>query len=218
MSGKYSQKSAYKFKALSGGEAHDVNVEQGFVNAFHKGYSVLEIARVAGMKSGKYIHSALVKNGHIPSAKPGKQSKQIELPEAFTGQLKARSLSFAQWCVGWSFTLEEAVEGVRQLTGPVGAAVKRDFPHYFAKSTGASVDDYASGPPFERQNFSVKFDWDGGEGCYKAEITDLNVCAYGDSYQSALYLALIQRKDLMVLERLKDLPNLTGTEGREMVW
>lgn len=218
MNEQLSQKSAYRFKQLSGVEEHTERLEQCFVVAFQKGYSVIEIARIAGMKSAKYIHAALVKHGQIMGAKRGRQSKYIIIPEGLVSQLEIRQLSFAQWCTGWSLEQGSAASEINKGAGLALESVRRDFPNYYSKLTGAKVEDFVSGPPFERHNFSVNFDFDGIESGYKAEIKELGICVYGNSYQAALHRALIQRRQQMALSRLEDLPYLTGTRDRELIW
>jgi len=218
MNEQLSQKSAYRFKQLSGTEEHTDKLELCFVDAFQKGYSVIEIARIAGMKSAKYIHAALVKHGQVVGAKRGRQSKYIIIPDGLVAQLEIRQLSFAQWCAGWTLEQGVAASDINKGSGSSMEAIRRDFPSYYGKLTGAKVEDFVSGPPFERHNFSVNFDFDGIESGYKAEISELGICVYGNSYQAALHRALIQRRQQMALSRLKDLPYLTGKRDRELIW
>lgn len=210
MPGVNKAKTAYKHKILSGGDAHTRRMEQCFGDAFQKGYSVVEIARVAGSKSAKYIHAALVKNGLIPSSKPGRQAKGIVLPDAFSAQLKIRELSFAQWCSGWAFEIEEAASGIAQKSVPVLNAIKRDFPSFYSTLTGAVDNVFASGSSFERHKFTVEFDFDGIEGCFTAKIEELGILTYGGSYQNALHLAIMQKKDLTAMARIESLPVVYG--------
>ena len=70
---------AYRVKMLSGGDSHQKKIEQGFCDAFDKGYSVVEIARCAGMKSAKYVHASLAKRDKICKAKRGRLSVRYPL-------------------------------------------------------------------------------------------------------------------------------------------
>lgn len=206
------KKIAYRFKCLSATENIKIKLEQSFVEAYQKGYSPIEIAREAGMKSAKYIHAALVKRGLFVHGKPGKMSSKIKLAEAFVGHLRTREISFAQWCTEWGLEIEEAVKGIERLTGPTAEALKRDFPGYYEKLTGIPAGDFFSGEPvFQHKKISVDFDWDGSKAAYKAEIKGTSIVAYGDSYRSAFHLALINKKCLDEISRIDALPRLPGT-------
>lgn len=204
---------AYRVKMLSGGDSHQKKIEHGFCDAFDKGYSVVEIARCAGMKSAKYVHAILAKNDKIRKAKRGRLSSKIVVPSVFAGFLKVRELSFAQWCAGWGFDPVEAAVGVAGLGGEYESAVKRDFPSYYSKVSGLDRDDidYDSGPEYgEKADFDVHIGWDGIVGCYTAEIKDLDLLVYGDSVREAFSLAFIRKNQLDSLKRLESLPNLFG--------
>ena len=204
---------AYKMKMLSGGDSHQEKVEQGFCDAFQKGYSVVEIARSAGLRSAKFVHTILVKKDQIGKAQRGRQSSKIMLPDAFAGFLKVREISFAQWCAGWAFNPVEAAAGVAALDGIYGVAVKRDFPRYYSKVMGSDMGDldFESGPEYgPKASFDIHVDWDGILGCYSAEIKELDLLVYGDSERSAIHLLLIRRNQLMSLKRLESLPDLNG--------
>ena len=204
---------AYRMKMLSGGNSHQNKIEQGFCDAFNKGYSVIEITRSAGLKSAKYVHAVLAKRDMICKAKRGRQSSKIVVPPMFAGFLKVRELSFAQWCAGWVFDPAEAAVGVMELKGGYNSAVKRDFPRYYSKVMGLDVGDldFESGPEYgPRAGFDMHIDWDGILGCYSAEIKELDLLVYGDSERAAVHLALIRRNQLISLKRLESLPDLNG--------
>jgi hypothetical protein len=206
---------AYRMKMLSGGDSHQKKIEQGFCDAFDKGYSVVEIARCAGLKSAKYVHEILVKNDKICKAKRGRLSSKIVVPPVFASFLKVRELSFAQWCSGWFFGLHEASVGVAELDGEYGSAVKRDFPRYFSKVSGLDTPDidFEPGPEYgDKADFDVHIGWDGIVGCYTAEIKDLDLRVYGDSVRDAFSLALIRKNQLDALKRLETLPNLCAKD------
>ena len=203
----------YKFIMLSGGDSHQNKIEQGYCDAFNKGYSVIEITRSAGLKSAKYVHAVLAKRDMICKAKRGRQSSKIVVPPMFAGFLKVRELSFAQWCAGWVFDPVEAAVGVMELKGGYNSAVKRDFPRYYSKVMGLDMGDldFESGPEYgPGADFEVRIKWDGILGCYSAEIKELDLLVYGDSERAAVHLALIRRNQLISLKRLESLPDLNG--------
>ena len=206
---------AYRVKMLSGGDSHQKKIEQGFCDAFDKGYSVVEIARCAGMKSAKYVHAGLAKNNKICKAKRGRLSGKIVVPPMFAGYLKVRELSFAQWCAGWVFDLAEAAVGVADLSSEYEPAIKRDFPSYYSKVSGLDRDDidYDSGPGYgDKADFDVHIGWNGIVGYYTAEIKDLDLLVYGDSVREAFSLAFIRKNQLESLKRLESLPDLVGKD------
>jgi len=97
-------------------------------------------------------------------------------------------------------------------------AVMRDFPKYYKEITCIETEKIVSVPAFEKSSFSVVFDFDGQLGCYSAAIEGLDILAYGDTYQTAVHFALQQRKYLMAINRLKELPPLTNTGGQDAPW
>lgn len=213
-----SKRASYKFKALSGGNDHLEKVEQCFVESFKKGYSVVQITRIAGMRSAKYVHAALVKRGCVGKGKPGRQSGKIDLPEGFVAVLKIRGLSFAQWCAGWAFEPTEIAAELENPSPGLQGALTRDFPSYYSKLTGIKVEEIAVGDEFESYEFDAHFGWDGALGCYTCEISELGIKTYGDSWSYAFYLARMQRKDLMAIQRLEQAPSLKNVKEGEFDW
>jgi len=202
-------KQAFKFMINSGGEKHRKKVELGFINAFNKGYSPIEITRIAGAKSAKYIHSVLVKSGLVLSGKPGRQSKKLVLPESLEAVLRIRGLSFAQWRTGWGLEEHEVIEGIESREGKAVDAFRRDFPKFYCELTGSKeLVEVASGPEYESPVFVVDYSWDKNLDAYCAEIKAMGIRTYGETYQSAFYTALMQRKDLIALSRLETLPSI----------
>ena len=200
--------SAYRFKCLGNSHENANLVEHCYVNTFQKGYSVVEIARAAGFKSAKYVHAVLVRNHQIPGGKRGKKSSKIVIPHELEIFLKERDLSYSQWCSGWGFAQEDAAIGIQTGAGIYMEAIRRDFPKLFKLFTGAEDAQMMDIPEFERSSVTVHFDWDGLLGCYSAEITDMGICAYGDSYGSALHNAMVQRNGSIIVSRLEKLPSL----------
>lgn len=207
----------YKFKMLSGDIDHQNKLEQCFVDAFKKGYSVVQITRLAGIKSAKYVHAALVKRGCVLKGKPGRQSGKIELPEGFAAALKIRELSFAQWCAGWAFEPAEIAAELENPSPGLQGALKRDFPGYYSKLTGIKAEE-VEGPDFEQLEFDAHFGWDGALGCYTCEISELGIKTYGDNWTQAFYLLNKQRLGCVTMRRLEQAPSLKNVGENEFDW
>ena len=206
---KNNRKAAYKFMVHSNGEEHKIKMVRGFIIAFNKGYSPVEIARVTGVKSANYIYSVLVQQGLIQSAKPGKRSKKIVIPAALDAVLKVRGLSLAQWCSAWKLEENDVMEGLEKRFGKAVDAFRRDFPKFYCELTGSNeIIDIATGPVVELPNFIVNYSVDTDLSCFCAEIKELGIRACADSYQGAFYTAYMQRKDIIALSRLETLPNI----------
>lgn len=215
MSAKLSKSVAFKFKQLTG-DTYKKTMVDGYVQAFQKGYSVVEIARVAGMKSAKYVHAALVANGYITKGKPGRQPKG-SLPTKMKIHLTTRGLSFSQWCAGWGFDQLEVKKEVDEKSGTAMAAIKVDFPSYYKLLTGMVIDDFVRPGPFKKQIYSAQICWDKNEMCYRAEILPIGTVGYGEDLQGALKSAQYGIWTHEVSERLKALPNKKDNE-RELIW
>jgi len=208
------KKTAYKFMSLSNVIKSNEQVEKAYIEAFHKGYSVVELARVVGVKSAKYIHAILVKNGEIVGGKRGPLKRGI-LPEGFGLFLASRSLSYNQWCAGWGFEPRTAATEIAATAGPAMAAIKRDFPGYYKRLTGIVVTDFARGPAFERSRPEIVLTWSEDEACYRADIRASGIVGFGPDYLSALKSALCNHNNRVTIKRLDVLPNL-GIE--EAIW
>ena len=205
MATKKTSKKSYKIRMISDAEIALQKIERSYVAAFEKGYSVIEIARVARMKSAAYVHAALVRKGKIPGAKRGRQPKAVQLPKGFEDALKSRGLTFSKWCAGWRFDQAAAVLALESREGPVIDAIKRDFPRFYSELTGAAVDYFESSPEHQHYRFSVECDWDGVKECYSASIPELDICTYGGSYSEAFDAALVQRRWRIAAARLDSL-------------
>lgn len=215
MSAKLAKNVAFKFKQLTG-DTYKQAIVEGYVQAFQKGYSVVEIARVAGVKSAKYVHAALVANGNITKGKPGRQPKG-SLPTKMKIHLTTRGLSFSQWCAGWSFDQLEVKKEVDEKSGAAMAAIKIDFPSYYKLLTGMVVDDFVRPGPFKKQIYSAQIGWDEKEKYYKAVILPTGSVGYGEDLQGALKSAQYGAWTHEVSERLKALPDKKDNE-RELIW
>lgn len=216
MEHKLSKNAAFIFKKLKGGDEPKIAVEQAYVVAYQKGYSTVEIARLAGIKSAKYIHASLVKNGAISSGKPGRQPKG-SIPTKMRIHLTTRGLTFSQWCAGWQFDQVEVKKEVDERSGAAMAAIKCDFPGYYKLLTGVVVDDYVKPVKFEKHTYSVTINWDLSESCYRAEIMPVGAVGYGPSLQEALKGAQVGIWIADICQRLVDLPDKRELE-RELIW
>lgn len=196
-----------RFIALSGIEQMREEIKAGYADAFRNGYSVVELARVLGVKQAKYIHAALVKSGEISKARAGRRAKGT-VPQGFAPFLAARSLTFTKWCAGWSFERETATAEVEACSGAAMAAIKRDFPGYYTKLTGEIVTDYARGPVFRSFKPKIEIEWYEREDCYRAHLPAFGIEAFGPSYKAALNTVLIKWLYYLILQRLKALPSL----------
>jgi len=196
----------YRQKLLSKGFDLQKKAENCFVDAYNKGYSVVEIATICSMKTARYPHLALVKNKLIPAGKPGRQPKRIDLPDGLAKELRKCGLTFAQWCAGRRFTPDEAAAGLADRRSKVWDMVKSDFPWFYRDATGINVANYAEKQ--EKEDFEVvlKLSWSGLKKCYVAEIEDMGVEAVGKTPQEAVYHAFAQRKLLHEINILENLP------------
>jgi len=200
---------AYRQKLLSGGFELEEKKERCFVEAYRKGYSVVEIASACSMKSAKYLHASLVKLKVIPGGRRGRQSKKIELPDKLSKLLKKHGLTFAQWCAGWGFTPEGAADGLADRRSEVWQAVKNDFPSYYQEVTGINVNSSESGGARESFDVDLKLTWSGLKKNYVAQIAALGVETVGKTPHEAVYQALAQRKlleEIAILEKLPPKP------------
>jgi hypothetical protein len=74
-----------------------------------------------------------VKHAVIKRGKPGRPRKG-SVPVLIVPYLRKRALSFAKWCAGWEFDLEETSRAINEnADGRVLEAIRRDFPGCYVK-------------------------------------------------------------------------------------
>ena len=202
---KMGKKKAYRFKKIAEDNGFENKVEQGYVEAFKKGYSAVEITRIVGVKSTKFIHAILVRNGLIKPGKPGRQIKGT-IPDGMEAHLKIRGISFSQWCAEWSMDQNEAFDDINNRSGMAMAAIRVDFPKFYEILTGCECDDFVRPEPFEKHKITARIEWLPAEGYYKAEILD-GFMGYGDDTYSALRMAQSNFRGHLTIKRLENLRN-----------
>ncbi len=195
---------AYRFHSLSGHNELFEFVELKICEAYANGFSVIEITRIIGSRKADYVHSVLVKHGVIQRGKPGRSRKGL-VPTVLASYLRKRSLSYAKWCAGWSFDLEEAACTINMcIDGPVMDAIRRDFPGCYSRMKELSnPPEYMHPPEFEIDKLEANISWDFCEHCYRAEkMCDATVRGYGPTMEFALKNLKISNHFLFMWNRL----------------
>jgi hypothetical protein len=206
-------KAKEKCRVLSDSGIKDAVAEE-YCTAFRKGYSVVELGRIVGLKSVRFVHTILVKHRVVPTGKPGRQKKDL-VPEKMENFLKIRGLAFSQWCVHWGFAQEDVAAGIANRDPLVLNAIRRDFPKYYELITGIEVLGVESGPPFEKFRKDIEIKWIDAEGCYFAVIRAAGLEAYGVDCQDALRAVINKYRDTITIKRLASLPALRNSGRKE---
>lgn len=201
---------AFKFLEMSGLVAAEEHVQEAYAAAYRAGYSVVEIARQAGIKSAAYIHASLVQRKVLPQAKAGRRKKG-STPSGLDYYLAGRGLSFQKWCAGWGLDEAEAVQQVKAKQGPAFEAIKRDFPGLAKKLTG-KMPDRLPATTFEQQRFECNLRWDGFNGCRRATLVRdgeevPSVVAYGPTIYTAIRNLQQLHRSSVTVERMELLLN-----------
>lgn len=197
---------AYRFHVLSGHRELFEQVESQICEAFKKEFSVIEITRIIGSRKADYAHSILVKNGVIKRGKPGR-AKKGSIPTVIAPYLRKRSLSYAKWCAGWNFDLEETARAITEnVDGRVMEAVRRDFPGCYAKIRKLKTfTAYVHPPKCESDKLEANISWDNTEYCYRAaKMSDGAVRGYGHSMEYAIRNLKISHNFRLMIRRITE--------------
>lgn len=206
---KVSQKATCYF--LDKSRAQELKEELGaaYAEAFQKGYSVVEIARITGSKTCKYIHTHLVKLGMISRAKSGKLPHGL-VPEGMAPYLSTRGLTFAKWVAGRGLDAKSVLEDVRAGKGDGLEAIRVDFPGLYKKLTGADacLETVADLPPLETIQDDIVIRWDADHNCYCCTVNGFDFAGYGNNPAGALSVGLWWYRGAETIRRLKMLPDI----------
>jgi len=206
-----SKKERFYFSRLSGQDKLRVDVAAAYVEAYQKGYSVVELTRMSGTKSARYVHSILVADGKIPKTKPGREKVGIT-PKELLPSLRARGLTFTLWCAGWYFEPHVASQEIAERSGRAFDAVRRDFPAYYERvtKTQRNILEYLEQAPGAIRTDWLCIEYDPAVGCFKTFTGPDGVKGYGKNHVESLKMFLRCSKSLATIKKLNELPNILG--------
>ena len=212
-----SQASAYHFLVLSGINKAEEEVQAAYAEAFQKGYSVVEIARIAGVKAGSYIHATLVQQGLIQAGKAGRR-KAGTTPAVMEKYLAARGLSWAKWCAGWGLAEDEAFKQVQAGSGAAIEAIKRDFPGC-AKRLKLPAGDLVV-PSFDQPRFACNIRWHQEYRCFSSllvvgETPVSGTIAYGPTVGAAVRNLQLLWRTRLTVARIQQVLNPAKSNDKE---
>lgn len=206
-----SKKERFYFAGLSGLDKLREEVVVTYVETFQKGYSVIELTRISGTRSARYVHSVLVAHGKIPKTRPGREKSGIT-PKELLPSLKARGLTFSLWCAGWYFDPQVASREIIEKNGQAFDAVKRDFPTYYERvtKTKKNIIEYLEQAPEAAEPDRFIVEYEPAKGCFKTFTDPDGVKGYGKNPVESLKMFLRCSKSLATIKKLNELPNILG--------
>ena len=115
------------------------------IEAYSKGYSVVEITRALKKTSIDLVYDLLRDTGKVPVMERSEYRRQYDIDPRLTTACRRKGFSFGRWCLGWRFDPFVAVAALKSAPddeneSAVHAALKRDFPEiYLSMYEGAKI-------------------------------------------------------------------------------
>lgn len=204
------QKAKCFYLSISGVSKMREDVMDAFADAYQRGYSVVELARLTGSKSCKWIHSYLVKRGVIMGAKRGPLVRGL-VPAGMGPYLSNRGLTFAKWCAGRGFDLRTVLSDIDNQKSGVLEAIGLDFPGLYKKMVGADPPTSVDIPDMEKLEVirdQIVVSWDDDKSCYRCVIGESECVAFDQTPSAALNTAMWLHRGVKTIRRLRSLPDI----------
>lgn len=115
------------------------------IEAYLRGYSVVEITRALKKTSIDLVYDLLRDTGHIPVMERSEYRRQYDIDQRLATACSRKGFSFGRWCLGWRLDPYVAVAELKSAPddeneSSAHAALKRDFPEiYLSMYEGAKI-------------------------------------------------------------------------------
>ena len=189
------------------------------IEAYAKGFSVVEITRAFRKTSVEFGHSLLRDTGHIPVMERSEYRRHYDIDPRLTKAFRAKGFSFGRWCLGWRFdpatvTAELKSAPEKENVSAAHSALKRDFPDIFVSMYGGKTVKKERRKRLRPHPDSLRIDWNVARKTFIASVTEFpDIEAHGKDWDDAFYaLKSVYRLHDYIL-RLDRLVENQVTEG-----
>ena len=189
------------------------------IEAYAKGFSVVEITRAFRKTSVEFVHSLLRDTGHIPVMERSEYRRHYDIDPRLTKAFRAKGFSFGRWCLGWRFDPAEVTAELKSAPekeneSAAHSALKRDFPDIFVSMYDGKTVKKEKRKRLRSHPDSLKIDWNVARKTFIASVTEFpDIEAHGKDWDDAFYaLKSVYRLHDYIL-RLDRLVQNQVTEG-----
>lgn len=163
------------------------------IEAYSKGYSVVEITRALKKTSIDLVYDLLRDMGKIPAMARSEYRRQYDVDQRLITACKRKGFSFGRWCLGWGF--DPFVAGAELRSAPddesesaVHTALKRDFPEiYLSMYEGVKIKKEKKRIQRSKHD-SMKVEWNPEQKMFVATVPECpGIEARGKSWEDACF-------------------------------
>lgn len=161
------------------------------IEAYSRGFSVVEITRALKKTSIDLVHDLLRDTGHIPVMKRSEYRRQYDIGQSLASACRRKGFSFGRWCLGWRFDPYAAVAALKSAPddeneSAVHAAVRRDFPEiYLSMYEGAKIKKDKKGKHRSKPD-SLLVEWSSERKTFLASVPEYpGIEAHGKNWNDA---------------------------------
>ncbi|MDD2736745.1 MAG: hypothetical protein PHF56_22660 [Desulfuromonadaceae bacterium] len=147
------------------------------IEAYAKGFSVVEITRALRKTSVEFVHSLLRDTGHIPVMERSEYRRHYDIDPRLTKAFRAKGFSFGRWCLGWRFdpaavTAELKSAPEKENESAAHSALKRDFPDIFHSMYDGKKIQKEKKKRLRSHPDSLRIDWNVERKMFIASVTE----------------------------------------------
>ncbi|MDD2736476.1 MAG: hypothetical protein PHF56_21290 [Desulfuromonadaceae bacterium] len=163
------------------------------IEAYAKGYSVVEITRALRKTSVEFVHSLLRDTGHIPVMERSDYRRHYDIDPRLTKAFRAKGFSFGRWCLGWRFdpatvTAELKSAPEKENESSAHSALKRDFPDIFLSIYAGKTIKKEKRKRLRSHPDSLRIDWNVERKMFIASVTEFpDIEAHGKDWDDAFF-------------------------------
>ena len=165
------------------------------IEAYSKGYSVVEITRALKKTSIDFVYDLLRDTGKIPLMERSEYRRQYDIGPRLETACRRKGFSFGRWCLGWQFDPFVAVAELKSAPdneneSAVHTALKRDFPEiYLSLYEGTKIKSEKK-RKYRSKLDSFRVEWSSDRKSFVATVPECpDIEASGKNWDDA-YFAL----------------------------
>ena len=165
------------------------------IEAYSKGYSVVEITRALKKTSIDLVYDLLRDTGKIPVMERSEYRRKYDIDPRLETACRRKGFSFGRWCLGWKFDPFVAIVELKSAPdneneSATHVALKRDFPEiYLSMYEGARIK-YEKRRKYRSKPDSFMVEWSSDRKTFVATVPECpDIEARGKNWDDA-YFAL----------------------------
>ena len=163
------------------------------IEAYSKGYSVLEITRALQKSTVDSVYKLLRNTGHILTMERSEYRRQYDIGQRLTIAFRRKGFSFGRWCLDWRFDPYAAVAELKsspdgENESSVHAALKRDFPEIYLSMYERTKVKKEKKEKIRSKPDSLRIDWSSEQKTFIATVPECHgIEASGKNWDDAFY-------------------------------